>query len=41
MPFVVAHELAHLHLAQRLNLFRVAQLPRWFNEGSGARSSTA
>lgn len=33
IPFVVAHELTHLHLAQRCSAYRASQLPIWFNEG--------
>ena len=33
IPFVVAHELTHLHLAERCSTYRAGQLPIWFNEG--------
>ena len=36
VPFVVAHELTHLHLVQRCSTYRAAQMPSWFNEGFAA-----
>jgi hypothetical protein len=36
VPFVVAHELTHLHLGQRCSAYRAAQLPSWFSEGFAA-----
>ena len=36
VPFVVAHELTHLHLVQRCSTYRAAQMPIWFNEGFAA-----
>jgi hypothetical protein len=36
VPFVVAHELTHLHLVQRCSAYRAAQIPSWFNEGFAA-----
>ena len=36
VPFVVAHELTHLHLVQRCSAYRAAQMPSWFNEGFAA-----
>jgi hypothetical protein len=36
VPFVVAHELTHLHLGQRCSAYRAAQMPSWFNEGFAA-----
>ena len=36
VPFVLAHELTHLHLAQGCSMYRAAQLPIWFNEGFAA-----
>lgn len=36
IPFVVAHELTHLHLIQRCGAYRAAQIPSWFNEGFAA-----
>jgi hypothetical protein len=36
VPFVVAHELTHLHLVQRCSIYRAAQMPSWFNEGFAA-----
>jgi len=39
IPFVVAHELTHLHLAQRCSTYRASQLPIWFNEGFATLAS--
>jgi hypothetical protein len=36
VPFVVAHELTHLHLTQRCSAYRATQMPSWFNEGFAA-----
>jgi hypothetical protein len=36
IPAVVAHELTHLHVAQRLGLWRTRGLPSWFSEGLAA-----
>jgi hypothetical protein len=36
VPFVVAHELTHLHLVQGCSAYRAAQMPSWFNEGFAA-----
>jgi len=36
VPFVVAHELTHLHLVQGCSVYRAAQMPVWFNEGFAA-----
>jgi hypothetical protein len=33
IPQLLAHELTHLHVAQRLSLARAMRLPFWFNEG--------
>ncbi|MGA2193428.1 MAG: hypothetical protein ABSG42_08660 [Nitrospirota bacterium] len=30
---ILTHELSHLHLSQRLGLFRTAKIPAWFDEG--------
>ena len=36
IPYVVAHELAHLHLAQACSVYRASRIPIWFNEGFAA-----
>jgi len=36
IPAVLAHELTHLHVAQRLGLWRMRGLPSWFSEGLAA-----
>ena len=36
IPAVVTHELTHLHVAQRLGLWRTRGLPSWFSEGLAA-----
>lgn len=33
LPFVLTHELSHLHLGQRLNLYQFTGRPTWFTEG--------
>lgn len=33
IPALVAHELTHLHVIQRLGLWRIHALPPWFSEG--------
>jgi hypothetical protein len=33
IPRLLAHELTHLHVEQRIGLMRVLRLPFWFNEG--------
>jgi hypothetical protein len=33
LPFVLSHELSHLHLWQRLSVYRSTRFPTWFTEG--------
>jgi hypothetical protein len=36
VPAVVAHELTHLHVVQRLGFWRMGGIPSWFGEGLAA-----